>query len=189
MNTYTNEKEQACQYQKLKAQCEALDTVNLMISEHVVFLLNQIIRNIFVPKLREMLWENKLELVEPTSESEWVQSSYAGFQIINTEWKNFCIGIEFENRWLKKPIIGFLKKNHVNRKDCEEMWKLMQEKYGARGRNNDSWIYKSFIGEDDWHTDKAIEKIVNGDMVSKFEKMIKELLKVAEEIKNEGYEL
>lgn len=176
-------------YLSLREKTDALTSMITIVSEYVADLLNQIIRNTFVPQMIEMLQKKGLELEGPKPDYNWVQSSYAGFNIINKNWKNFDIRIEFEIRWLKSPIIGFHKKDHFERSEHEEMWNLMQTLLKGKDENNRDWIYKSFIGAKDWHTDQAVEEIVNTNMVQQFEKMIKELLDVAEIIKKEGYEL
>ena len=187
--TLIKESNQVCLYKDLKEKSDALTSMNIIVSECLADLLNQIIQNKFVPDMIEMLQNKGLELEDPKPGYDWVQSSYAGFNIINKEWKNFDIGIEFETRWLKSPIIGFLKKDHFKRSDHEEMWNLMQNSLKAKDKKNKSWIYKSFIGAKDWHTDQAVNDIFNGNMVRQFEIMIAELLNVAEETKNKGYEL
>ena len=176
-------------YLSLREKTDALTSMITIVSEYVADLLNQIIRNTFVPQMIEMLQKKGLELEDPKPDYNWVQSSYSGFNIINKNWKNFDIRIEFEIRWLKSPIIGFHKKDHFERSEHEEMWNLMQTSLKGKDKNNRDWIYKSFIGAKDWHTDQAVEEIVNTNMVQQFEKMIKELLDVAEIIKKEGYEL
>lgn len=176
-------------YLSLREKTDALTSMITIVSEYVADLLNQIIRNTFVPQMIEMLQKKGLELEDPKPDYNWVQSSYAGFNIINKNWKNFDIRIEFEIRWLKSPIIGFHKKDHFERSEHEEMWNLMQTSLKGKDENNRDWIYKSFIGAKDWHTDQAVEEIVNTNMVQQFENMIKELLDVAEIIKKEGYEL
>ena len=74
----------------------------------------------------------------------------------------------------------------------EPLWTDLQGLYKMQNDlNNELWIYKKFIGNKDWHTDSAINQIMDGTIVNQFAEMIDEILDVAEQvkIKNPNYEL
>ena len=188
----TDNKEIADLYRSLRDKNRSLIDLDSLVSDYVVDLLNNIIRNAFCPQMQMMLEGKGLRLKEQPSDYNWVLSPYAGFRIINNEWKNFRIGIEFEQKWLDRPIIGFLKNKDVKRVDLDSLWNDLQDKYQIkRGKDNDSWIFKNFIGEMHWHSDKAINQIMDGTIVNQFAEMIDEILNVAEQVKiiNPNYEL
>ncbi len=175
-------KNQRIKYLELSKKLYTMSRINSILSNRVAYLLNNIIRNSFIPQMKVMLNKKGLSLAEASSDYDWVNSSYAGFVINVPDWKYFAIGIEFERKWLKSPIIGFLKKDEYT-KDQIDCWEDLKKKYSERDPNNSYWIYKSFTESNDWDTQEAIEKIVNGEMVKAFENEIEELLDCAKEIK------
>ena len=190
----TDNKDIADLYRGLRDKSRSLIDLNSLVANYVVDLLNQIIRNSFCPQMQDMLKQRGLYLegYPYNSDCDWVISPWAGFTIINDNWKHFLIGIEFGSKWLKKPIIGFLKKDDVKRETMEPLWTNLQNLYKMKKNlNNELWIYKQFIGNNDWHTDDAINKIMDGTMVNQFAEMIDEILDVAEQVKNinPNYEL
>lgn len=169
-------------YLELIQKNHTMSRINSILLNRVAYILNNIIRNLFIPQMKDMLNKKGLSLVETPPDYDWVNSSYAGFVINVPDWKYFVIGIEFENKWLKSPIIGFLKKKEYT-KDQIDCWKDLKKKYSERDPNNSCWIYKSFTEAKDWHNQEVIEKIVKGEMVKAFENNINELLDCAKEIK------
>ena len=191
-NKINDTKIQKTRNMELSTKLDSMSRINSIISNQIADILNQIIRNSFVPQMKEMLkginTENCLVLIDYPSDYDWVKSSYAGFTIEVSNWKYFDIGIEFESKWLKRPIIGFLKKEKYLKENIK-CWETLQNMYSKRDPNNQSWIYKKFIGPNDWHSCDSIDKIENGEMVGNFEEMINEMLDIAEEIKNESFEI
>lgn len=188
----TDNKEIAALYRDLRDKNRSLIDLNSLVSDYIVDLLNQIIRNTFCPQMQKMLEDRDLKLQDyPFNyDCDWVRNSYAGFSIKNNHWKHFLIGIEFESKWLKDPIIGFLRKDDVKREDIEPLWTDLQKRYGMKKNlNNELWIYKKFIGNNNWHTDDAINELMDGTIVNQFAEMIDEILNVAEQVEIPNYEL
>lgn len=187
-----NHSEQRQRYMELSRKLNSMSRINSIISNQVADILNQLIRNSFVPQMKDMLKginkESRFVLIDYPSDYDWVNSSYAGFKIEVSNWKYFIIGIEFESRWLKQPIIGFLKKEEYLKKDID-CWEKLKNKYSKKDPNNQSWIYKKFKGPNDWHSRESVSRIESGKMVSDFKEMIQEMLACAEDIKNEGFEI
>ena len=102
-------KNQRIKYLELSKKLDSMSRINSILSNRVAYLLNNIIRNSFIPQMQDMLDKKGLSLVDAPSDYDWVNSSYAGFVINVPNWTYFVIGIEFESKWLKRPIIGFLK--------------------------------------------------------------------------------
>ena len=175
-------KNQRIKYLELSKKLYSMSRINSILSNQVAYILNNIIRNSFIPQMQDMLDKKGLSLVDAPSDYDWVNSSYAGFVINVPNWTYFVIGIEFESKWLKRPIIGFLKKKEYERENIK-CWEDLKNRYSKRDPGNKAWIYKSFEESNDWHTQEAIDKIVNGKMVEAFKNEIEELLDCAKKIK------
>ena len=175
--------EQRRRYLELTEKINSMQRINNILSSQVTFILNKIIRDVFIPQMKEMIKSKELSWIDCPSDNNWVNSSYAGFQIRVPSWKYFTIGIEFENKGLKSPIIGFLKNNDYKREDIK-CWKELQKLYPSKDLNNLSWIYKDFKGSKDWHTHDSVSQLIDGTMVNQFQEMIDEMLSCAEEVKN-----
>lgn len=165
---------------QLKHKRETMERISNMITIQVIKTINQIMNGLFVPQMKKMLENKNLILADIDPETDWINTSYVGLQIYNSEWKYFYIAIEFEVRWLKDPIIGFHRKEEYKREDIA-CWNTLVEKYSKRQPKNENWIFRSFKPYD-WHTQEAIDKIVNGEMVDAFEIEIDNMLKCAKEI-------
>lgn len=183
-----NDSERCQKYLQLSQKNDSMQRIKTTLENQISDMLNNIIRNEFVPQVKnmlEMLEEKGLELIEPSKDYDWVNSSYAGFNIEVSSWKYFTIGIEFESRQLKNLIVGFLKKNEKNRSDIT-CWNRLQDIYKCKDRQNQLWIYKDYIGLRDWHNSSAIEQIANGSMVKNLRDMIEEMIKCSNIIRTEG---
>ena len=173
---------ESCQkYQQLTKKIDLMVKINFILSNQIADVLNNIIQHTFVPQLKSMLEEKGLELKEPSKDYDWVKSPYAGFRITVPGWKYFVIGLEFEKKWLHNLIIGFLKKKEYNgielKREDIKCWDDLQKNFNVKkGLSNQSWIYKDFEGEQNWHKSSAIEQIVNGTMVKNLKKMIEEMI-------------
>lgn len=178
--------EQRRRYLELTEKIKSLQRINNILSCQVACILNQTIREVFIPKMKDMIKSKELSWIDYPSDYDWVLSSYAGFQIRVPSWKYFTIGIEFEKKWLKSPIIGFLKNSDYKREDIE-CWNELQNLYKSKDLNNLSWIYKDFKGSKDWHNHESVSQLIDGTMVNQFEEMIDEMLRSAEEVTKKGF--
>lgn len=166
---------------QLKHKRETMERISNLITIQVMKTINIIMNDVFVPQMVKMVSNKNLRITNQNIECDWVNTSYMGLSIENPDWKYFVIGIEFERRWLKEPIIGFLRKSDEYKREDIKCWDILKERYSRRDPKNSNWIYKSFKEQYDWHTPEAIDKIVNGKMVEAFEKEIDEILECAKE--------
>lgn len=146
----------------------------LLIGQNMNAVINNVVNKVFIPQLTDVC--NELNLVNISSEEDWFNESWAGFQIKNPDWKYFKIALEFGAKGLRNCIIGF---NHINveernDKTFDELKKLMR-------RNNSNWAWNDFPKYTSWGKD-AIIAILNGEMAEIFKTEIKKLLDITEKL-------
>ena len=176
-----NLSKQRQKYQELTKKIDSMQRINNILLWQVAGILNKTIRDVFIPQMKEMLKQKGLSWIDYPSDYDWINSSYAGFRIEVPSWKYFKIGIEFEKKWLKSPIIGFLIKEGYKRNEIE-CWSELQKLYTQKGLNNQYWIYKNFKGSNDWHNYESISQLLDGNMVKIFQEMIDEMLNCANKV-------
>ena len=147
---------------------------SFVVADNIANLKNYLINKVFLPQLSLICKELGLENV--SEEYDRVNESWAGFQIINTRWKVFKIGFEFESKGLGNFIIGI---NHINndiRKD--ETFEQLKPFFA---RKNNNWVWKSFPTYSYWGKDAMIA-IQNGEMANIFKEEIKKILEQTKDL-------
>ncbi len=142
----------------------------LLIGQNINAVINNIVNNIFIPQLTNLC--NELNLINMSSECDWFNESWAGFQIKNPNWKYFKIALEFEAKGLRNCIIGF---NHIDIKERNDI--TFNELKNLMKRNNTNWAWNDFPVYQSWNND-AIIAILNGEMAEIFKTEIKKLLDI-----------
>ena len=181
-----NLSQQRQRYLELTKKIDSMQRIKNILSCHIDYILNKIIRDVFIPQMKEMLKPKGLSMVDSPSDYDWVNSSYSGFWIQEPNWTYFKIGIEFETRKLKSPIIGFLRKKDYDRNEIE-CWNELQKTYSRKEPNNQSWVYKNFKGPSDWYNKESVSQLLDGTMVKIFQEMIDEMLDCADNVKEKGF--
>jgi hypothetical protein len=172
MNT-KNDKELIC----ILSKKENLASV-FSIAENLDGIRNYLINKIFLPQLTSICED--LGLKNTSEEYDRVNTSCAGFQIENHQWKYFKIGFEFEQRGLRQFIIGINHKDYKIRHD-KTFEKLKQH----FPKKNEKWVWKDFPTYTYWGKDAMIA-IHNGTMADIFKK---EIIKILNLVENLGMEM
>lgn len=88
---------------------------------------NRIINEVFIPKLRDLAESKGLTMGDNCTEN-WMEESWAGASFYNPKWKYLKLVFEFERRGLGRLIFGFHAKDEdgVKREDVKD-WKKVQK--------------------------------------------------------------
>jgi hypothetical protein len=131
---------------------------------------NYLINKIFIPQITQLCTELNLQNV--SEEYDYVNTSWAGFSIINPKWKYYKIAFEFENKGLRNFIIG------INHKDINiknnETWDNLKSKFQ---KNNEMWVWNAFSKFPNWDI-SAMIAIQNGEMANIFAEEITKILEL-----------
>lgn len=129
---------------------------------------NHLINKVFLPQLNDLCKE--LNLINDSDEYDRVNTSWAGFRIINPNWNFFKIALEFEARGLRNSIIGVTYINPDNRKD--EIFEILKGRFKDKNKN---WVWNDFPKYNSWNKDAMIA-IQNGEMKNIFKTEIENIL-------------
>ncbi|RED26322.1 PD-(D/E)XK nuclease superfamily protein [Flavobacterium cutihirudinis] len=129
---------------------------------------NHLINKVFLPQLNDLCEE--LNLINDSDEYDRVNTSWAGFRIINPNWNFFKIALEFEARGLRNSIIGVTYINPDNRKD--EILEILKGRFKDKNKN---WVWNDFPKYNSWNKDAMIA-IQNGEMKNIFKTEIENIL-------------
>ena len=135
---------------------------------------NRIINEVFIPKLRDLAESKGLSMGDGCIEN-WFGTSYAGFSFYNPKWKYLELAFEFERRGLGRLIFGFSTKAGVKREDVKD-WEKVQKNYSTKDVNNLCWIWKDFKGNQDWDNASGIKDLLNGKTLNDFSRMFEEAI-------------
>ena len=88
---------------------------------------NRIINEVFIPKLRDLAESKGLTMGDNCTEN-WMEESWAGASFYNPKWKYLKLVFEFERRGLGRLIFGFHVKDEdgVKREDVKG-WEKVQK--------------------------------------------------------------
>ena len=137
---------------------------------------NRIINEVFIPKLRDLAESKGLTMGDNCTEN-WMEESWAGASFYNPKWKYLKLVFEFERRGLGRLIFGFHAKDEdgVKREDVKD-WKKVQKNYSTKEVNNQYWIWKDFNGNQDWDNASGIKDLLNGKTLNNFSIMFDEAI-------------
>lgn len=118
-------------------------------------LINHIINDEFIPKLKDLAEDKGLEICG-NYKRNWVSDRYPGAHFQKTGWKFLDLAFQFESVGLDRMVFGFVCKGESNRSDVPtSVWEKVQEHYSIsspiKDKNNDLWIHKDFIGNKNWN--------------------------------------
>lgn len=137
---------------------------------------NRIINEVFIPKLRDLAESKGLTMGDNCTEN-WMKESWAGASFYNPKWKYLKLVFEFERRGLGRLIFGFHVKDEdgVKREDVKG-WEKVQKNYSTKEVNNQYWIWKDFNGNQDWDNASGIKDLLNGKTLNNFSIMFEEAI-------------
>ena len=140
-------------------------------------LINHIINDEFIPKLKDLAEDKGLEICGNYKRNWIAESSGAHFQ--RTGWKYFDLAFQFDHKGLDGLIFGFFCKGYGKRSDIPaSIWEKVQEHYSISSKikdwDNGLWIHKDFIGNKNWNNSQAIKDLLNGKTLNDFSRMFDE---------------
>ena len=143
-------------------------------------LINHIINDEFIPKLKDLAEDKGLEICG-NYKRNWVSDRYPGAHFQKTGWKFLDLAFQFESVGLDRMVFGFVCKGESNRSDVPtSVWEKVQEHYSIsspiKDKNNDLWIHKDFIGNKNWNNSQAIKNLRNGKTLNNFSIMFDEAI-------------
>ena len=154
---------------------ENLDAV-YDIANNKNIVVNRIINEVFIPKLRDLAESKGLTMGDNCTEN-WMEESWAGASFYNPKWKYLKLVFEFERRGLGRLIFGFHAKDEdgVKREDVKD-WEKVQKNYSTKDVNNQCWIWKDFKGNQYWDNASGIKDLLNGKTLNNFSIMFDEAI-------------
>ena len=137
---------------------------------------NRIINEVFIPKLRDFAESKGLTMGDGCIEN-WFEKPYVGLSFYNPQWTYLKLVFEFEDRGLERLIFGFHAKDEdgVKREDVKD-WEKVQKNYPTKDINNQCWIWKDFNGNQDWDNASGIKDLLNGKTLTDFSDMFDEAI-------------
>ena len=158
---------------------EKLDAI-YDIANNKNIVVNRIINDEFIPKLKDLAEDKGLEICG-NYKRNWVSDRYPGAHFQKTGWKFLDLAFQFESVGLDRMVFGFVCKGESNRSDVPtSVWEKVQEHYSIsspiKDKNNDLWIHKDFIGNKNWNNSQAIKNLRNGKTLNNFSIMFDEAI-------------
>ena len=143
-------------------------------------LINHIINDEFIPKLKDIAEDKGLEICG-NYKRNWVSDRYPGAHFQKTGWKYLDLAFQFDHKGLEGLIFGFVCKGYGKRSDVPtSVWEKVQEYYSKsspiKDKNNGLWIHKDFIGNKNWNNSQAIKNLLNGKTLNNFSIMFDEAI-------------
>ena len=143
-------------------------------------LINRIINDEFIPKLKDLAKSKGLEICG-NYKRNWVSDIYPGAHFQKTGWKYLDLAFQFDHKGLEGLIFGFVCKGYGKRSDVPtSVWEKVQEYYSKsspiKDKNNGLWIHKDFIGNKNWNNSQAIKNLLNGKTLNNFSIMFDEAI-------------
>ena len=143
-------------------------------------LINRIINDEFIPKLKALAEDKGLEICG-NYKRNWIADYYAGAHFQRTGWKYFDLAFQFDRQGLDGLIFGFVCKGNSKRSDIPaSIWEKVQEHYSISSKikdwDNGLWIHKDFIGNKNWNNSQTIKDLLNGKTLNDFSIMFDEAI-------------
>ena len=157
-----------CKEENLDAIYDIANNKNIVV--------NRIINEVFIPKLRDLAESKGLTMGDNCTEN-WMEESWAGASFYNPKWKYLKLAFEFEHKGLGFLIFGFRPKDEdgVKREDVKD-WEKVQKNYSTKDVNNQCWIWKDFNGNQYWDNASGIKDLLNGKTLNDFSIMFDEAI-------------
>lgn len=143
-------------------------------------LINHIINDEFIPKLKDLAEDKGLE-IGGNYKRNWVSDRYPGALFQKTGWKYFDLAFQFESVGLDRMVFGFVCKGNRERSDIPaSIWEKVQEHYSISSKikdwDNGLWIHKNFRGNCNWSNAQTIKDLLNGKTLNDFSIMFDEAI-------------
>ena len=143
-------------------------------------LINHIINDEFIPKLKDLAEDKGLE-IGGNYKRNWVSDRYPGAHFQKTGWKYFDLAFQFESVGLDRMVFGFVCKGNRERSDIPaSIWEKVQEHYSISSKikdwDNGLWIHKNFRGNCNWSNAQTIKDLLNGKTLNDFSIMFDEAI-------------
>ncbi len=157
-----------CKEENLDAIYDIANNKNIVV--------NRIINEVFIPKLRDLAESKGLTMGDNCTEN-WMEESWAGASFYNPKWKYLKLAFEFERRGLGRLIFGFHAKDEdgVKREDVKD-WEKVQKNYSTKDVYNQCWIWKDFNENQYWDNASGIKDLLNGKTLNDFSIMFDEAI-------------
>jgi len=144
------------------------------IAENIDRVKNNIINTHLLPQLKDVASTLNLSFI--TVEGDFVNTSWAGFQFVNSEYENYSFFIEFGAKGLRNAIIGFVpKKDHESAEVLPALKKIT-------GGGNKRCAFKKFPLYVNWGVE-AMEAILDGSMKDSIKSELQEFIRQTAGIK------
>lgn len=144
-------------------------------------LINHIINDEFIPKLKALAESKGLEICG-NYKRNWISEPNSGAHFRKAGWKFFDLACQFDHLWLNGLVFGFVCKGESKREDIPaSVWEEVQKHYSSinspiKDKNNGLWIHKDFIGNCNWNNAQAMKDLRNGKTLNYFSQMFDEAI-------------
>ena len=143
-------------------------------------LINHIINDEFIPKLKDLAEDKGLQ-ISGNYKRNWLSDVYAGAHFQKAGWKYFDLAFQFEHKGLNGLVFGFVCKGNDKRSDIPaSIWQKVQENYSISSPikewGSDLWIHKNFIENSNWDNASGIKDLLNGKTLNDFSIMFDEAI-------------
>lgn len=153
-----------CKEENLDAIYDIANNKNIVV--------NRIINEVFIPKLRDLAESKGLILGDDYTEN-WMEKSDAVVSFYNPQWKYLRLAFGFNYGGMRNPYFGFRTKAEAKREDVKD-WENVQKNYSTR--SDQCWIWKDFKGNKDWDNASGIKDLLNGKTLNDFSIMFDEAI-------------
>lgn len=150
---------------------ENLDAIyDIANSKNIV--VNRFIKEVFIPKLRDLAESKGLIMGDDCTEN-WMKKSDVVASFYNHHWKYLRLAFGFNSGGMRNPYFGFRTKAGVKREDVKD-WENVQKNYSSQ--SDQCWIWKDFVGNKDWDNASGIKDLLNGKTLNDFSRMFDEAI-------------
>lgn len=134
---------------------------------------NRIINEVFIPKLRDLAESKGLIMGDDCTEN-WMVKSDSVASFYNHQWKFLRLAFGFNYGGMRNPYFGFRTKAEAKREDVKD-WETVQKNYSPK--SDQCWIWKDFIGNNKyWDNASGIKDLLNGKTLNDFSIMFDEAI-------------
>lgn len=133
---------------------------------------NRIINEVFIPKLRDLAESKGLIMGDDCTEN-WMVKSDSVASFYNHQWKYLRLAFGFNYGGMRNPYFGFRTKAGVKREYVKD-WETVQKNYSPQ--SDQCWIWKVFNGNKDWDNASGIKDLLNGKTLNDFSIMFDEAI-------------
>ena len=133
---------------------------------------NRIINDVFIPKLRDLAESKGLIMGDDCTEN-WMKKSDSVVSFYNHQWKYLRLAFGFNYGGMRNPYFGFRTKAKAKREDVKD-WENVLKNYSPQ--SDQYWIWKVFNGNQYWDNASGIKDLLNGKTLNDFSIMFDEAI-------------